>query len=111
MLVPGGEQGGLLGLVDAVYPLEPEQALGLYALARQAARDIGLPPPDAVRSAGASDGNLTAALAIPTLDGLGAVGAHPHARTEHVHTPAMPDQAALLAALLNRIVEADELTH
>jgi glutamate carboxypeptidase len=76
------------------YPLEPEQALGLYALARHAAHEIGLPPPDAVRSAGASDGNLTAAVGIPTLDGLGAVGAHPHARTERVHTHTMPDQAA-----------------
>jgi glutamate carboxypeptidase len=89
------------------YPLEPEHALGLYALARQAAHDVGLHPPDAVRSAGASDGNLTAALAIPTLDGLGAVGAHPHARSERVHTHAMPDRAALVAALVDRIVGAD----
>jgi glutamate carboxypeptidase len=52
---------------------------------------------------GASDGNLTAALGVPTLDGLGAVGANPHARTEWVDVSAMPERAALLAALIDRL--------
>ena len=49
---------------------------------------------------GGSDGNLTAALGIPTLDGLGAVGDGAHSAHEHILTAAMPTRAALLAALL-----------
>jgi glutamate carboxypeptidase len=49
---------------------------------------------------GGSDGNLTAALGIPTLDGLGAVGDGAHSSHEHVITKTMPERAALLAALL-----------
>jgi glutamate carboxypeptidase len=85
------------------YPLEQAAALGLFELARAAAGDIGIQAPAGVRSGGGSDGNLTAALGVPTLDGLGAVGGGPHARTEHADVRLMPDRAALLAALIRRI--------
>ena len=49
---------------------------------------------------GGSDGNLTAALGIPTLDGLGAVGDGAHSSHEHVLIKTMPERAALLAVLL-----------
>ena len=88
------------------YPLESAVAFPLLDVAQAAARDIGLPPPDGVRSGGGSDGNLTAAIGVPTLDGLGAVGAHPHARGEWVDVTAMPDRAAFLAALIDRLCDA-----
>lgn len=84
-------------------PFEEAIAQWLYAEASSAARELGLAPLQAVRSGGGSDGNLTAAIGIPTLDGLGAVGGHPHARNEHVDVNAMPERAALLAALLERL--------
>jgi len=49
---------------------------------------------------GGSDGNLTAAVGAPTLDGLGAVGHGAHSQDEHIIVNAMPARAALLAALL-----------
>jgi glutamate carboxypeptidase len=49
---------------------------------------------------GGSDGNFTAALGVPTLDGLGAVGDGAHAAHEHVDVTALPWRAALLAGLL-----------
>ncbi|HVH50245.1 MAG TPA: M20/M25/M40 family metallo-hydrolase, partial [Candidatus Bathyarchaeia archaeon] len=49
---------------------------------------------------GGSDGNLTAALGVPTLDGLGAVGDGAHSPGEHILARTMPQRAALLAALL-----------
>ena len=49
---------------------------------------------------GGSDGNFTAALGVPTLDGLGAVGDGAHSSREHVIIRALPERAALLAALL-----------
>ncbi|WP_406234878.1 M20/M25/M40 family metallo-hydrolase [Nocardia sp. NBC_01009] len=86
-------------------PFEEAIAESLFAEAAAAARELGLPPLLAVRSGGGSDGNLTAAAGVPTLDGLGAVGGHPHARNEHVDVNAMPAQAALLAVLLARLGE------
>jgi glutamate carboxypeptidase len=53
-------------------------------------------------SGGASDGNFSAALGVPTLDGLGAKGDGAHALHEHVLISSLPERAALLAALLLR---------
>ena len=52
---------------------------------------------------GASDGNFTAALGVPTLDGLGAVGEGAHAAHESVVLSEIPRRAALLAALIASI--------
>ena len=75
----------------------------LFALAREAAaahrRALG-----EGGTGGASDGNLTAALGVPTLDGLGAVGGGAHADDEHVSVAELPWRAALLAGLLRRIL-------
>lgn len=49
---------------------------------------------------GGSDGNFTAAMGIPTLDGLGAHGDGAHALHEHVIIDSLPRQAALIAAIL-----------
>jgi glutamate carboxypeptidase len=49
---------------------------------------------------GGSDGNFTAALGVPTLDGLGAIGDGAHAAHEHVDVTALPGRAALIAGLL-----------
>jgi glutamate carboxypeptidase len=84
-------------------PFEPSASAGLLEHAQAAATDLGLRPLSGVRSAGGSDGNLTAALGIPTLDGLGAVGAHPHGRDEHVELATLPTRAAFLALLIDRI--------
>lgn len=55
---------------------------------------------DEASTGGGSDGNLTGALGIPTLDGLGAVGDGAHTPGEHVVISKLPERAALLAWLL-----------
>jgi glutamate carboxypeptidase len=55
---------------------------------------------DEASTGGGSDGNLTGALGIPTLDGLGAVGDGAHTPGEHVVVSKLPERAALLAWLL-----------
>jgi glutamate carboxypeptidase len=82
---------------------EQEMAESLFAELQASARDLGLAPPAGVRSGGGSDGNITAAAGVATLDGLGAVGGHPHSRDEFVDITAMPRQTALLTALLTRL--------
>ncbi len=49
---------------------------------------------------GGSDGNFTAAMGIPTLDGLGPTGGGAHSEDEHVYLPSIPKRAALLAYIL-----------
>ncbi|HXO88704.1 MAG TPA: M20 family metallopeptidase [Candidatus Acidoferrales bacterium] len=49
---------------------------------------------------GGSDGNFTAALGVPTLDGLGAIGNGAHSAVEHVIIRSLPERAAVLAGLL-----------
>lgn len=86
------------------YPLTPEVALPLLDLAREAAKDVGMVPPDGAHAPGASDANFTGALGVPTLDGLGAVGGGSHARSEYIEVACMPERSALLAALMERLV-------
>jgi glutamate carboxypeptidase len=80
-------------------PLERKMSAALFERAKSLAAQMNLSLGECVVGGG-SDGNLTAALGIPTLDGLGAVGDGAHSTHEHVLTAAMPIRAALLAALL-----------
>ncbi|MEO6323752.1 MAG: M20 family metallopeptidase, partial [Thermoanaerobaculia bacterium] len=84
-------------------PMEstPESLLIHEQAGRIAAR-LGFELP-AVRVGGASDGNLTAAAGVPTLDGLGPAGGGAHARSEHLVVEDLPRRAALLAALLEEV--------
>lgn len=84
-------------------PMEPTpESLALHRDARAVAAALGFGLA-AARVGGASDGNLTAAAGIPTLDGLGPRGGGAHARGEHVELDDLPRRAALLAALLAEV--------
>ena len=80
-------------------PMEHRMAATLFRRAQQLGWQLGMELAEA-SSGGGSDGNITAALGTPTLDGLGGVGAGAHARHEHVIIRELPRRAALLAALL-----------
>lgn len=84
-------------------PLPTSASARLFGLAREVAVSLGLRPLDGVVVGGGSDGNFTAAVGCPTLDGLGAVGDGAHAEGEYVRVDAMPERAALLAALIERL--------
>ncbi|MBV9744220.1 MAG: M20 family metallopeptidase [Acidobacteriia bacterium] len=73
--------------------------IDLFQVAQRCARDLGIEL-DESSSGGGSDGNFTAALGIPTLDGLGAVGEGAHAINESILIGRMADRTALLAKLL-----------
>jgi glutamate carboxypeptidase len=80
-------------------PLERSASAGLFARAQEAASALGLSIGE-IAVGGGSDGNFTAALGAPTLDGLGAVGEDAHSVNENVIVRALPERAALLAVLL-----------
>ncbi|HEV3444646.1 MAG TPA: M20 family metallopeptidase [Gemmataceae bacterium] len=73
----------------------------LYAEARALAAELGFVLDEAA-TGGASDGNFTSALGIPTLDGMGAVGEGAHARHESILLEHVAPRTALLAGLLAR---------
>ena len=79
-----------------------ERSPGTVALFRQAQRlaaEIGLHLEEAA-TGGGSDGNFTSALGVPTLDGMGAVGAGAHANHEHVVVAHLAERTALLAGMI-----------
>lgn len=82
-------------------PMEPESSAELFALASRLAAELGHEPLRGIAVGGASDGNYTAAVGCPTLDGLGAVGAGAHADTEYVEVARMVPRARLLARLID----------
>ncbi len=74
----------------------------LYEKARAVAAGVGITLPRQHRGGG-SDGNFTAAMGIPTLDGLGCPGAGAHVRHEHILWRELAPRAALLAGLLETL--------
>ncbi len=81
-------------------PPMPESASAtLFPLAAAACPGI-----TGVAVGGGSDGNFTAALGVPTLDGLGAVGGGAHADHEYVDVATMPGRVDLLVGILERLL-------
>jgi glutamate carboxypeptidase len=81
-------------------PMERKSGtIALFKQARKLAADLGFSLDEAA-TGGGSDGNFTAALGIPTLDGMGAIGAGAHAAHEHILTEHIVPRTALLAAML-----------
>ena len=81
-------------------PLERSPAIvHLFHKAQTLAREMGVAL-DESQVGGGSDGNFTAALGVPTLDGLGAVGEGAHALNESILVDRIADRTALLAKLV-----------
>ena len=75
----------------------------LYQRASGIAAELGWKLKEAAVGGG-SDGNFTAALGIPTLDGLGGVGDGAHAKHEFIFIDELPRRAALLAGLVDTML-------
>jgi glutamate carboxypeptidase len=73
--------------------------VALFQCAQKLAAEIGLELNEAV-TGGGSDGNFTAAIGVPTLDGMGAVGGGAHSPGEFVVASHLVERTALLAAML-----------
>ena len=100
-----GTEITVVGGIDRA-PMPREISRELFERAQILAATLGLPPLRGVLAPGGSDGQFTAAMGLPTLDGLGAVGGHAHAEGEWVEIERMPERAALLASLLQDILQS-----
>ena len=78
------------------------QIANLFQTARACAKELGVTLQESA-TGGGSDGNFTAALGVPTLDGLGGVGEGAHAANESILLDRIADRTALLTMLLSRL--------
>lgn len=82
------------------FPLERnEQVVELYEVFKEIAANHGYDLKEG-SSGGASDGNFTSGIGVPTIDGLGPLGGGAHNESEHVYISNLPYRAALLAEAL-----------
>ena len=89
-------------------PMERSEGVArLFGVAHAVAAEMGFELHEG-GTGGGSDGNFTAALGIPTLDGLGAIGDGAHALHEHVELASLPARAALIAGILHRLTRAGD---
>jgi glutamate carboxypeptidase len=94
-----GTTVGLSGGINRP-PLPETASADLFRRVADIAARLGMGPLRGVAVGGGSDGNFTAAMGVPTLDGLGAMGAGAHAEGEHVVLDAMPERATLVSLLV-----------
>ncbi len=82
---------------------EPDdKVMALYEVAKGVAADLGVALSHGP-SGGGSDGNFTGAEGIPTLDGLGVLGANFHTLEEYIEVASLPGRARMIAGLLARL--------
>ncbi|HYJ49790.1 MAG TPA: M20 family metallopeptidase [Microbacterium sp.] len=98
--------GASLAVAGAINrpPLESSAAADLFERARAVAQRLGHPVPGSAAVGGGSDGNFTAGVGTPTLDGLGAVGGGAHADDEHVLVDTLPERTLLVRGLLEDLL-------
>jgi glutamate carboxypeptidase len=80
-------------------PMERKMSVALYQQAQHLAAELGITLEETA-SGGGSDGNLTAAIGVPTLDGLGVIGHSAHSLRENIVIRELAPRAALIASLL-----------
>lgn len=97
-----GAQVKISGGLNRPPMIRTEKTIQVFQHAQQLAKELGFNIEEA-STGGGSDGNFTAALGIPTVDGLGAVGAGGHARNEHAFKSHIIPRTALLVRLLQTL--------
>lgn len=90
-------------------PLARDSSSALFERAARIAEEQGMRPLIGVSVGGASDGNFTAGVGTPTLDGLGAVGGGAHSEDEHVLVSELVPRVRLLTGLLSELLAGESV--
>jgi len=91
-------------------PMEVSSGAELFDRAVRLGRRDGLGEFTQSSVGGASDGNFTAGIGVPTLDGFGAIGGGAHADSEHVLLASLVPRSALLVALIRELLDPAPLS-
>ena len=90
------------GCIDRPPMAATQQSLAIQDLIIKEARKMGITM-GAITTGGCSDGNLTASLGIPTIDGLGLVGANSHRTDEYVDLESIPIMVTLISRVCRQL--------
>ena len=93
----------VLGGMNRPAYVKTEAIARLFDHARELAAEIGFELQDCEITGGGSDGNFTAALGVPTLDGLGADGQGAHSHDEHIYFSSLKERTALMIRLFETL--------
>lgn len=99
-----GTKASLWGMLHRPPKPETPEVRELLALHREVAAALRLPTPEAVHSAGVTDGSITAAAGLPTLDSMGARGGGAHTDSEYIELASLSERATLAAIMLRKLV-------
>lgn len=94
-----GVKVSIRGGINRPPMVRTEAIINLFRKVQQMGEGLGLDLQEG-STGGGSDGNFTAAIGVPTLDGLGAMGDGGHAVHEHILISHLPARTAILAAIL-----------
>jgi glutamate carboxypeptidase len=103
MVFVEGTKTRLWGTLHRPPKLADPRTVRLLALHAEVARSLGFDPPEPVHAGGGTDGSLTSAVGLPTLDSMGVRGGHLHTDREYVVLESLPERAAIAAVLLQRL--------
>ncbi|WP_245805855.1 M20 family metallopeptidase [Bacillus alkalicellulosilyticus] len=82
--------------------IKNEKIEKLFGIIQDVGKEIGLSIKD-TKTGGGSDASFTAALGIPTIDGLGPIGGNAHSENEYLEIPSLTERTLLLAKVIERL--------
>lgn len=103
VVVPGTKTVMTGGITRPAFPRN-DGNVRMFGIAQEVGRELGLALEEAPTQVGGSDGNFGAAMGLPTLDGLGAVGGNEAGR-QFIIADSLAERGALLAGLIERLPE------
>jgi len=90
------------GRIDRPPMTATPESLAIQDLIMAQARNMGFVM-GAITTGGCSDGNLTASMGVPTIDGLGLVGANSHRKDEYVELESIPKMVTLISRVCRQV--------
>ena len=103
----GSVDGAIIEVMGGINrpAMDPKMSASLYEVAKEAAKKVGIADLKDAAVGGASDGNFTAAVGTPTLDGLGAIGDGAHAAHEWVSAAGLIERSELVTEMLRHLLK------
>ncbi|WP_088102574.1 M20 family metallopeptidase [Halalkalibacter urbisdiaboli] len=97
----------LTGDINRPPMIKDEKISELFHIVQNVGKELGLTIKD-TKTGGGSDASFTAALGIPTIDGLGPVGGNAHSEKEYLEIPSFTERTLLLAKVIQRLVQIQD---
>ncbi len=101
-----GTSAALWGMLHRAPKPETPEVTRLLAAHRKLSAELHIPTPEAVHSAGVTDGSIMAEEGLPTLDSMGVRGGGAHTDAEYIELASLSERATIAAILLRQLARA-----